>query len=103
VGKRKAKKEEEACPCSSSQNKISLLLTSEEMAVLEEMSIFEPCLVGPIETAKAEEGKHRVKFYAEDLEDALEALSYNVDCADSEQKEVMRDLIKTIQRCLSIN
>ena len=86
------------------QSKISFLLTRAELNLLESVLYLEPCLVDGIENAKAENGKHRVKFSGDDLAESLGALSYTSNCTHSHGKrEELHNLYNKIKSYLTLS
>jgi len=54
---------------------------------LESVVYLEPVLGNPIKRAKLKDGEYRIKFPADDLRDALSALSYARDCICSNREK----------------
>jgi len=65
------------------QTKVFFLLTKQELDLLEKVALFEPWLCDGIDNAKNKGGRYIVNLYAYDIDDALSALEYLVDCTES--------------------
>jgi len=65
------------------QTKVFFLLAKEELDLLEKAALFEPWLCDSIDSAKNKGGQYIVNMYAYDVDEALNALAYSVECADS--------------------
>jgi hypothetical protein len=61
------------------QSAISFLLTPDEFKLLASIVYLEPALDEVLSKVKAEEGRLRIKFLYEDLEDSLSALAHEVE------------------------
>ncbi|MFH1856908.1 MAG: hypothetical protein ABH836_06800 [Candidatus Omnitrophota bacterium] len=86
------------------RNKLSFLITKEELKCLEDISFLEPYLIDNIKKAKAEAGMYRIEFYPYDLRDVLRALSYVKDYMHSygEREDIYR-LHSKIKEILTLN
>ncbi|MFH1504760.1 MAG: hypothetical protein ABIH08_05185 [Candidatus Omnitrophota bacterium] len=79
--------------------KISFLLTKEELGLLKSVVYLEPFLDDNVRKAKAEGSHYVVKFDPEDVEDALNALSFEPDCVESQlEKEKYFQLFEKIKK-----
>lgn len=65
------------------QTKVFFLLTEQELGLLEKAALFEPWLLDNIDNAKKKGDQYIVNLYAYDIDDALSALEYSVDCTES--------------------
>lgn len=85
-------------------NKLSFLITKEELKCLEDILFLEPYLIDNIKKARAEAGMYRIDFYPYDLRDALGALSYVKDYMHSYgSEEEIQKLHSKIKEILTLN
>jgi hypothetical protein len=71
------------------ENTISFLITKEEVDLLERIIYLEPGIDEVLDKAKEEKGMVRLKMDYEELNECLEALSYEAQQYDAPQEELM--------------
>ena len=84
------------------QTKLSFLLFADEIRILNEVTFLEPYLVDNLKRVKKEDGRYRIRFTLDDLNDAVHAVAYGAKCFKTYREKVryncLRDKLLTYLR-----